>query len=197
MESKKEQVGFLKNKKAQGMSVTTIILIVLGLVVLVVLILGFTIGWDKIAPWIDGGNNVDDIKQQCAISCNLDNEYDFCTMNRELEAPDLPGDVDSVENNCNFFATDSNYVKYSIDKCTGLCTVRKCSLPAGGAITACGSLGVTATLDLQTLCTQRGGCVYDNTGATPVCKDDTINTPNACTTFTDEEKCNAYACEWK
>ena len=42
----------MMNKKGQEMSVTAIILIILGLIVLVVLILGFTVGWSQIKEWI-------------------------------------------------------------------------------------------------------------------------------------------------
>ena len=35
------------NKKAQEMNITTLILLVLGVVVLIVLVLGFTKGWDS------------------------------------------------------------------------------------------------------------------------------------------------------
>ena len=42
----------MKNKKAQEFSTNTIILIILGIVVLVVLIIGFSFGWEKVAPWL-------------------------------------------------------------------------------------------------------------------------------------------------
>ena len=47
---------FSKNTKGQEMSVTTIILIVLGLAVLIILIIGFRIGWNKILPFLPTNN---------------------------------------------------------------------------------------------------------------------------------------------
>ncbi len=38
----------MKNKRGQGMSITTLVLLVLAIIVLVVVVLGFTKGWDYI-----------------------------------------------------------------------------------------------------------------------------------------------------
>jgi len=73
------------NKKAQGLSVTTIILIVLGLIVLVLLILGFTLGWSNLRDFVIKPNNVDTIVQQCGIACNTDQKFAYCTESRELK----------------------------------------------------------------------------------------------------------------
>ena len=72
------------NKKAQGLSVNAIILIVLGVIILVLLIAGFTIGWSKILPFIGGGDNVGTIVQQCQIACSTSSVYDYCTKERTL-----------------------------------------------------------------------------------------------------------------
>jgi len=62
------------DKKAQGMSLTTIILIVLGLVVLVFLIYGFSTGWknlwDTVTQYTGGGSNVDAVKSACMLACS-------------------------------------------------------------------------------------------------------------------------------
>lgn len=74
------------DKKAQGLSINAIILIVLGIVVLAVLIIGFTIGWGKIAPWIStGGNNIDTIVQQCSLACTTSSMNDYCNVLREVK----------------------------------------------------------------------------------------------------------------
>ncbi|MDD5191846.1 MAG: hypothetical protein PHH54_04190 [Candidatus Nanoarchaeia archaeon] len=74
------------NKKAQEMSVTAIILIVLGVFVLVVLILGFTIGWDKLKELIMPSNNIASIKDSCKIACATDQTYNYCSEKRELKS---------------------------------------------------------------------------------------------------------------
>ncbi len=109
----------MQNKRGQGMSTNTIILLILGIVVLVVLILGFTMGWSKIAPWISS-NNVDTIVTACEASCTIGSQYDFCTFERDLKADDLPGDVKSVKNTCQFFATEEGYGVYGISECAGI-----------------------------------------------------------------------------
>ena len=76
----------MKNKRGQGMSVNTIILIVLGLIVLVVLILGFTMGWGNIKGWISSSNNVKSIAEQCSVACTTEDKYNYCFMKRELKS---------------------------------------------------------------------------------------------------------------
>ena len=79
---------FMKNKRGQGMSTSTIILLILGLVVLVVLILGFTIGWGKMAPWLST-TNVDTIAISCEAACTTGSTYDYCSAKRDLKAEDV------------------------------------------------------------------------------------------------------------
>jgi len=76
------------NKKAQGLSVQTIILIILGIVVLVVLIVGFTMGWGNIKDWIIPSNNVNAIVDQCNIACGTGQKYDYCFAPKELKSED-------------------------------------------------------------------------------------------------------------
>jgi hypothetical protein len=108
------------NKKAQGMSISTIILLILGLVVLVVLILGFTVGWQKILPWIGGGNNLDTLKNACGMACSTGAQYDFCSVTRQVK----DGVNDKFEATCNDLATKQTYVsrQYGITACPDLCT---------------------------------------------------------------------------
>lgn len=111
--------SFVLDKKGQELSTNAIILIVLGVIVLVILILGFTIGWDKIIPWVKQ-NNVENVKTACGMACSTSNTYDYCSLNRTLKAEDLPGGVKEVKNSCNFFATSDNYKKYGIEVCSSL-----------------------------------------------------------------------------
>ena len=113
----------LGDKKGQGLSTNAIILIILGVVILVVLIIGFTLGWERIAPWIKPSNNVKDIVQACSIACSTENIYDYCNFERELKAEDLPGGVKSIKETCTFFSNvlNTEYTKYGIKSCSGLC----------------------------------------------------------------------------
>ena len=118
----KKRSDFLpKDIKGQEMSVTTIILIVLGLVVLVILILGFRIGWSKVLPFLPS-NNVENVVASCNAACATGNKYDFCTFERTLKAEGLPGGEKEAKSTCNVFATDTkNYINYGIEPCPGLC----------------------------------------------------------------------------
>jgi len=102
------------NKRGQGLSTNAIILIVLGVVVLVVLIGGFTIGWGQMAPWIKT-NNVATIAQACGVACSTGSQFDYCSVDRELN-----DGTTEITNNCNEFSGEENkdtYGKYGIEKC--------------------------------------------------------------------------------
>ena len=102
------------DKRGQGLSTNAIILIVLGVVILVVLILGFTMGWEKLAPWMSK-DNVDTIVNQCAVACSTHSVYDYCTKTRELKA-----DGEKIKETCNSFATNKSYEKYGVANCSAL-----------------------------------------------------------------------------
>ncbi len=104
------------NKRGQGLSTNAIILIVLGVIVLVVLIVGFIAGWDKIAPWIKPSNNVDEIVKACGMACTMESVYDFCNMKREL----VDEDKNKIEKTCAEFSLITKYAKYGIAKCNGI-----------------------------------------------------------------------------
>ena len=117
----------MENKKAQNLSITTIILIILGIIVLVMLILGFTQGWGNIKDWIAASNNVQQIVTQCSVACAAGSKYDFCSEPRILKAEDLPetdeGSTNKKTANCNYFANKDIYNKYGIEKCSAItCT---------------------------------------------------------------------------
>ncbi len=104
------------NKRGQGLSTNAIILIILGIFVLVILVVGFTLGWDIIAPWISK-ENVDDVVKGCAISCNTQSEYGFCTQPRTLVDPDK-----NEYRNISCFALTQvpETQKYKIGECNNL-----------------------------------------------------------------------------
>ena len=76
------------NKRGQGMSLTTIILIVLGLAVLIFLIFGFTTGWGNLWSTITelggGDANVDDVKRGCELACSTQSVDAYCTQVRTI-----------------------------------------------------------------------------------------------------------------
>lgn len=110
----------MKNKRGQELSTNTIILIILGVIILVVLALGFMLGWDKLKGIINGGdNNVDQISQACVTACTTQSQYDFCSRQREIKLG-----KESFIDTCKAFSDpNGQYVdkKFGIVQCTALC----------------------------------------------------------------------------
>ena len=100
------------NKRGQGLSTNAIILIILGIVVLVLLILGFTLGWNQLIPWLKT-NNVATIVNACEAACSIGSTYDYCTMERTLK------DAEGNEIKASCFILSENYqVKYGVKACS-------------------------------------------------------------------------------
>jgi hypothetical protein len=108
----------MENKRGQGMSTSTIILLILGLVILVVLVLGFTLGWNKIAPWINT-NNIDTIKTSCEAACSTGGTYDFCSVDRDIR----DGVNKKFSASCQDMITNETLRErnYGITECPDLC----------------------------------------------------------------------------
>ena len=76
------------NKKAQDLSIGTLILIVLGIVVLVLLILGFSLGWSNLWQKINifgGSSSIGDIVTACNLAATSQNNYDYCQNFRQIK----------------------------------------------------------------------------------------------------------------
>lgn len=122
MNQKKDEGGFLwENRKAQGLSVNAIILIILGLVILVVLIIGFTSGW-KSFSFLKKSNNVDDLTKICQLSCDTQSEFGYCTSNKKLSIEDVnarPGVYeDGKEYTCDYLVKND---LLRVNGCETLC----------------------------------------------------------------------------
>lgn len=80
------------NKRGQGLSVTTIVIIILSIIVLVFLIYGFTVGWsnlfDKVTNLGGGEGNIDTIVQACNVACATGSQFDFNSKKREVNFGD-------------------------------------------------------------------------------------------------------------
>jgi len=102
MKNKKGMRSFLpKNKKAAEMTIGTIIIIVLALVVLVVLVYGFSTGWtnlwEKITAFGGGEVNVQSVVQSCQLACTTGSRYNYCTLEREVTFGDKEKDADKTK----------------------------------------------------------------------------------------------------
>jgi len=75
------------NKRGQGLTISTLIMIVLGILVLVFLIFGFSMGWSNFWDKINifGGEvNIDSVNMACNLACMQQGTYSFCTQERDL-----------------------------------------------------------------------------------------------------------------
>ena len=71
----------MKNKRGQDLSIGTLILIVLGIVVLVLLILGFSLGWNNLWEKINifgGGSSVGNLVTACQVKVTSNNKFGYC-----------------------------------------------------------------------------------------------------------------------
>jgi hypothetical protein len=115
------------NKKGQELTLGTIILIVLGVVVLVFLIYGFSTGWTNL--WDKLGiskSNVDEVVRDCGSYCTLEKQHSFCTEKRTIKYGS-PVTVDgkeikSSEGSCKQIVDNpNNYPGVNVKPCPGLC----------------------------------------------------------------------------
>jgi len=124
-----KEVGL--NKKAQGLSTSAIILIVLGVIILVVLIVGFTAGWGvfkEIFGGVPGSeSNVDQVAQACQTACLTGSQYDWCTRDRQIKG--ITGIDEKINYQCNNLV-DVTELGGAIAPCLDL--KDKCTSPAAG-----------------------------------------------------------------
>lgn len=113
----------MNGKRGQGLSTSAIVLIVLGVIVLVILVLGFTIGWNKLVPFVKT-NNVDNIKTSCGLACSTGNQYDFCVTNRTVNDGAHAQFVATCDKLSNaedaFYKANSFVASYGIDVCPSI-----------------------------------------------------------------------------
>ncbi len=117
------------DKKGQQMTLGTIIAIVLGIAVLVLLIWGFSSGWnnlwDRISEVGGGSINVDTIKNACVLSCQKGSSYGFCEQVRKVT---IEGGL-SAKGSCKTFSKEVEFekgketkiVSIGIEPCPALC----------------------------------------------------------------------------
>ena len=137
-------VASRKNKKGQGLSLTTIILIVLGLAVLVFLIFGFSKGWgslwDTITQAGGGGANVDDVKRGCDLACSTQSKDAYCRESRKVNY----GDGTWESGSCKTFETAGKPAiripVCSTSLCTGITAPKLGSSDATATKKKCGDL---------------------------------------------------------
>ncbi len=123
------------NKIKRRLSVNPIIMVALGVVILAVLILGFTSGWISISGLtiIQTSNNVQTIIDSCSAACETSSAFSYCTIKRKIKLDEselsrINTDLVNVDRylklkdrkSCNELL---KYPKFGIKDCSGLCSV--------------------------------------------------------------------------
>jgi hypothetical protein len=105
-----------KNKKAQSMSTNTIILLILGLLVLVFLIWGFTTQWQSVQKIITPTNVGEKITECKVDACSLaSHSFSYCRGDRTLRVNE---DDLVVETSCYVLANLPEFNKYGFEECS-------------------------------------------------------------------------------
>ena len=120
-------------KRAQQMTLGTIILIVLGIAVLVFLIYGFSSGWnnlwDNITNYGGGKVNYDTIERSCTLACTQESVDGFCRTDRVVKYGEPIKAWSDVTNNSDTLVKESkatcdefsqapnNFGKLKVDPC--------------------------------------------------------------------------------
>jgi len=152
----------MANKKAQDLSIGTLILIVLGIIVLVLLILGFSMGWsnlwEKINAFGGGKVNTQTIVQSCQLACTTNSKYDYCKTRKLIEDGPEGKPKDPRDVTCK----NMEGATYGLDAC-GI----DCGTSGASASTTGSSVDKTAYDQKKTECESKGAgahLVTDGTG---------------------------------
>ncbi|NCO18134.1 hypothetical protein GW922_02010 [Candidatus Pacearchaeota archaeon] len=112
-----------QNKKGQGLSTSTLILLILGLIILVILIWGFVTGWSNFKSLINP-TNVDSVVEDCSSACSIGSQYSYCSGERTLRVNE---DKLSIKSTCAVFSSISAFAKYKISPCPTISCGLQCS----------------------------------------------------------------------
>jgi len=79
----KKAIPSMFNKRGQELSTGTIILLIIGVIILVLLALGFTSGWSKLFPFLTK-TNVEQVRTSCSAVCTEGAQEAYCLTPRDV-----------------------------------------------------------------------------------------------------------------
>lgn len=99
----------IKDKKAMEMAISTLILIVLGIMILVGLISALILQWDNLAGVVNNymGSDTQQAIDACENDCSFSRQFDFCCTDKKI-------------NNVGVSCNDLNVTCSNI-RCEGVC----------------------------------------------------------------------------
>ena len=77
----------MKNKKGMQLAISTLILMILGILVLIGLITILFMGWGDFKTQIKVilGSDMAKAEKNCKLQCNLENSYDYCCEKKSIQ----------------------------------------------------------------------------------------------------------------
>jgi len=87
MNKKEKRSLLMKDKRGAEMTIGTLVAIILGLIVLVVIALGFTMGWQNLWEKLTGfgGSSLATVGQACQIACTGGDANAYCKQARSIK----------------------------------------------------------------------------------------------------------------
>ncbi len=109
------------NKRGQELSIGTLVLIVLGIIVLVLLILGFSVGWENLFSkiGITTGRDLSAMVAACKVAAAANSKVDFCAC-KNVKIDGNPKEINCGDSAVTGAATElaSYATNYACPACT-------------------------------------------------------------------------------
>lgn len=92
----------MKNKKGLEMAISTIILLILGIIILIGLITMLIMGWSNFKMNIGAilGSEIAQAQKMCEIQCSLENNYDYCCGEKIIKGTNYTCEDSLMKTNC-------------------------------------------------------------------------------------------------
>ena len=105
----------MENKRGAAMAMNTIIMIIIGVIVMVILIVGFYAGWGTLAPWLSS-ENVDTIIGSCQTACSTQSTFSYCSKVKELNTGEQ-----EIEASCYALQKVEEFNDFGLEPCSVKC----------------------------------------------------------------------------
>ena len=92
----------MKDKRGIQLAISTLILLILGIIVLIGLVGVLVMGWGDFKTQIKMflGSETASAQKQCKIQCGLDNNYDYCCEEKTIDGEELSCQSDVLKTEC-------------------------------------------------------------------------------------------------
>ncbi len=101
----------MKNKKGVELAISTIILLILGILVLIGLVSILVMGWGNFKMYMGAilGSDTAQAQKLCKIQCSLDNNYDYCCEEKAVKKETYTCKDEILKGDCSMDCTTMDY----------------------------------------------------------------------------------------